>query len=57
MSIKYINKGRKATKHTRSIQISLKQEHKKQAPSPTLKWPLATPKSLRAKRTPLQYTP
>ena len=34
-----------------------KREHKKQAPLPSLKWPLATPKNLRVKRTPFQYTP
>ena len=53
---KYI-KGQKVTKHTGSIHSSLTQEHKKQATSPTLKWPLATPKSLKGKRTPLQCIP
>ena len=52
------NKGQRPPSIQEVYKSASKREHKKkEAPLPSLKWLLATPKNLRVKRTPLQYTP
>ena len=57
INITNILKGKGHQAYKTYTNLPQNESTKKQAPLPSLKWPLATPKNLIVKRTSLQYTP